>query len=182
MRSRRAIAAGILSILCASPAVRAQRVVSEEYRLKAAFVYRFPQFVEWPPEALANRKSIELCVVRPNPFGGALQELFAGELLNGRPFVIRDIDSHAPLDSCHVLFLPRLSASGASGPLARASGLPILTVGESEGFLDGGGVIRLRLVDRRVRFDVNTAAATRARLRLSSQLLDLALEVRGGTQ
>ena len=149
----------------------------EEYRLKAAFVYRFPQFVEWPEAALSKRSSIELCVERPNPFGRALKELTSGESLHGRPIVVREIESERELASCHVLFVPK--ARRNSPLMARAAARSILTVGESPDFLDDGGIIRLRLVDRRVRFDVNVRAAHRVNLILSSQLLRLASEVRG---
>ena len=177
--SRAISLAGLLGLLLVPHPLPAQvSAVSEEYRLKAVFVYRFPQFVDWPAEALEGRTRVDICVTRPNPFGRSLQDLAEGEQLAGRPMAVREIDPAAPLDDCHVLFV---SSTGATlrRVLMRAVTLPVLTVGEGSEFLEAGGIIRLRLVDRRIRFDVNAAAAARARLRLRSQLLQLALEVRG---
>lgn len=152
---------------------------AEEYRLKAAFVYRFPQFVDWPAASWTGRDSLEICVSQPNPFGSALTELVQGESLNGKRLVVRQVGANSPVESCHLLFVG--AADGTRGDLlARAGSLPILTIGETPQFLDRGGMINLRLVDRRVRFAINIAAADRAGLRLSSQLLRLAIDVRGG--
>jgi hypothetical protein len=149
---------------------------SSEHRLKAAFVYRFPQFVEWPANVLDQRATLDICVASPNPFGSTLEDLVAGETLNGRRLAVRQVDRRDTMDGCRVLYVPGDSAEAA---LARVADRPVLTVGESPRFLDEGGVILLRLVDRRVRFEVNAIAAERAGLRLSSQLLRLALSVRG---
>jgi hypothetical protein len=155
-----------------------QQAGSDEYRLKAAFLFRFPQFVEWPAAALDGRNAVEICVSRPNPFGRALDDLVAGETLNGRPLVVREIAGPAVLDGCQVLFVPA-AASTSTRLLQAAAARPLLTVGESPQFLDQGGIINLRILERRVRFEVNADAAQRAGLRLSPQLLRLAIAVRG---
>lgn len=144
----------------------------------AAFVYRFPQFVEWPESALAGRETIDICVAEPNPFGGSLEELAQGEVLNGRPLVVREVAGTRALAGCHVLFVS--SATERAESLLRAvADRPVLTIGESADFLDDGGIINLHIVDRRIRFDVSATSALRSGLQLSSQLLDLALVVRG---
>jgi hypothetical protein len=153
---------------------------SEEYRLKAAFVYRFPQFVEWPEPWLDGVESITICVLRPNPFGTLLRELIAGETLNGRPLAIRDIDRPSAVTGCHVVFVPGANNANGKAVLEAVGHHPILTVGESSGFLDQGGIISLQVIDRRVRFEVSPTAAERSGLRLSSQLLRLAARVREG--
>jgi hypothetical protein len=152
---------------------------ADEYRLKAVFLYRFAEFVEWPPEAWTNRDHLEICALAPAPFAQALREMIGSERLRGRTVAIREIDPDGPVESCHLLF--------ASGPpdrwrpaLRRVANLPVLTVGDGDTFLDDGGVIQLRTLDRRVRFDISMSAAQHSRLRLSSQLLRLALEIRGG--
>jgi hypothetical protein len=150
----------------------------DEFRLKAAFTYRFSQFVEWPPASLDNRNSVEICVERPNHFGSALRDLVAGESLGGRPFTVRDIGAALEVSSCHVLFIPSDSRRSRT-LLGRAARLPILTVGDSASFLDDGGIIQLEMTDRRVRFAVDLRAAARSSLTLSSQLLRLASNVRG---
>ena len=154
--------------------------VHPAYRLKAAFVSKLPEFVEWPESAVADRRAIELCVARPNPFGTALADLVTGETLGSRPLVAREVEGAGAIDTCHVLFVSTPERRARSELLARAAMLPMLTVGEHPDFLDEGGVVNLRLVDGRVRFEINLAAADRSGVRLSSQLLRLALRVRGG--
>lgn len=167
-----------LAVFAALPTAQAQ-TVSDEYRLKAAFIYRFPQFVDWPARALDGRRTIDLCVLAPNPFGSVLNELVDGETLGGRALVVRQVDSPALFDTCQLLFLPGASLARRA-VLQRVESLPVLTVSDAPRFLEEGGIVQLRLVDNRVRFDINASAANRAGLRLSSQLLRLAVNVRGG--
>lgn len=165
--------AGVL-LLSASTLV-AQGNAGDAQRLKAAFILRFPQFVAWPAAAFAARSTLEICVNGPGAAVGALREITAGETLNGMRLTVRDNPSEQDVASCHVLVMAR-----ANRPLlARAATLPILTVGDSTSFLDEGGIIQLNLVDRRVRFAIDHAAARRSGLSLSSQLLRLASAVRG---
>jgi hypothetical protein len=118
-------------------------------------------------------------VLRPNPFGRELEALVRDESLNGRPLSIRELSGPDGVDGCHVVFVGR-GASGGASVLKATAGRPVLTVGEGERFLDDGGVIALRIVEQRIRFDVSAANAQKAGLRISSQLLGLALTVRGG--
>jgi hypothetical protein len=172
---------GLLAIALMLPASLSSqsRQPSEEYRLKAAFVYRFPQFVEWPAPALDGQESVTICVLRPNPFGSLLGELITGETLNGRSLAIQEIDRASGIHGCHVVFVPGEQPGAAKAVLDAAGDHPILTIGESSRFLDDGGVINLQVINRRVRFEINATAAERAGLRLSSQLLRLAIRVRG---
>jgi hypothetical protein len=153
-----------------------------EYQLKAALLARFPRFVQWPDTALNASTALSVCVVRPNPFGKILAQLLAGETAQGHSISWREIGGSDDIDRCHVLFISAQSARDERTLLARAGNVPVLTVGETQTFLDHDGIIALRVDDRRVRFDVNIAAANRAGLRLSSQLLRLAVRVRGGAQ
>jgi hypothetical protein len=155
----------------------AAQQIRPEYELKAAFLLKFAQFAQWPPSAFSGRKTFELCVVSPNPFGDSLQALAISEPVMGLPVAVRVATDVPAIDTCHVLFVPT-RAGGRKPLLDRARTLPILTVGEDGAFLDDGGVINLRVVDGRMRFDVHAAAAQRAGLRLSSQLIRLAVTVR----
>ena len=158
--------------------VRAQ-TIANEYRLKAAFVYQFPQFVEWPAAAWQSAPDVQICILQPNPFGRELDALVRGESLNGRPFSVREVTGPDGLGSCHVLFIGGNAPAGGD-VLKAARGSSVLTIGEGERFLDQGGIIALHIVERRVRFEVSAAAAQKVGLRISSQLLRLALNVRGG--
>ena len=153
----------------------AQGSAGDAQRLKAAFVLRFPQFVAWPAAAFATRSTLEICVNGPGASVTALREITAGETLNGMRLTVRDNPSERDVASCHVLVMARPSRE----LMAQVAHLPILTVGDGAAFLDDGGIIQLKLVDRRVRFEISMPAAARAGLTLSSQLLRLAATVRG---
>lgn len=168
--------------LSGRPAAQGVPAVTSETRLKAAFVSKFPQFVEWPSEALESRRTVDICVATPDAYGVDLDQLVAGQSLNGRSLIVRRIARDAAVDGCQVLVFPSTPADQLKPALARIARLPILTVGDDRHFVDEGGMIGLRMVDGRVRFDVNITAARRAGLRLSSQLLQLAMSVRGSGQ
>jgi hypothetical protein len=166
--------------LIAVPAQPGAQSASDEYRLKAAFVYRFPQFVEWPASAVQDSQTVDLCVLQPNPFGSELEQLVDGESLSGRPLRVRVVSAPDALSGCHALFAGDRS-DGAAAALKAVAGRPVLTVGESDQFLDAGGIIALKVVDRRVRFEVNASNAQKAGLRINAQLLNLAAAVSGGS-
>ena len=180
MSSRRVLTAAATTIamaVCAPVQLRPQSLTQR--RLEAAVVSKFPQFVEWPSVALSGRQTLDLCVAAADPVGPDLDALVANERIDGRNLAVRRIQREADVASCHVLFLSATAGPARSALLQRAAALPVLTIGDEDRFLDTGGIIRLRLVDDRIRFDVNAAAAQRVGLRISSQLLQLALTVRG---
>jgi hypothetical protein len=152
--------------------------VVPEYRLRAAFVYKLPQFVEWPASALDGRPSLDLCVLASGRFRRELEELVDGETLAGRSVAVRRVHVDESIRACHVLVLPSASTARVAA-LRKVATAAVLTVSDASRFLDEGGVVQLRVVDGRVRFEVNARAASRAGLRLSSQLLQLAASVRG---
>ena len=168
----------LAGLVCADAHVAAQ-LAGNEYRLKAAFMYQFPQFVEWPSATWRDARALQLCVVEPNPFGSELEQLIRGESLNGLPLAVKEIYGADELTGCHVLFVSMRSGD-PSFVLKATTGRPVLTVGESEGFLEDGGIILMKIVDGKVRFEVHATNAQKAGLRISSQLLSLALAVRGG--
>jgi hypothetical protein len=168
----------LVGLFCARARLVAQ-VVPNEYRLKAAFMYQFPQFVEWPSTAWQDARSVQFCVVEPNPFGSELEYLIQGESLNGRPLAVKEIYGSDELAGCHVLFVG-IRSGDASAVLRATAGRPVLTIGEAEDFLEGGGIIAMKIVDGKVRFEVQAGNAQKAGLRISSQLLSLAFAVRGG--
>lgn len=165
-------------ILLGALPVGAQGRARDVSHLMAAVTFRFPEFVEWPKAALSDRPTFEICVDASYAMAAALRELTAGEAVNGRRLVIRDDPSVNNLSSCQVLVVTGQRPDREL--MARAAVLPVLTVGDHPAFLDAGGIIQLQMVDRRVRFEINLPAAARAKLTLSSQLLRLAANVRGG--
>jgi hypothetical protein len=167
---------GAVALMCV-PAHLVAQSTPDEYRLKAAFVYRFPQFVEWPAAAVRDSQTLDLCVLQPNPFGMDLEQLVSGESLNGRPLRVRVVAGGDGLPGCHALFAGARS-DAAEAVLKAAAGRPVLTIGETDRFLEAGGIIVLKVVERRVRFEVSTTNAQKAGLRISAQLLGLAAAVR----
>lgn len=147
-----------------------------EYQAKASFVYNFILFTDWPDDVFSDNGNFNLCVLSPDPFGRILDAL-AGERATGHPIAIKRLGSAetATEARCHLVFV-----SAAHRPstelLKNVSGHGVLTVGEASGFADRGGVINLVEDRGRLRFEVNRRAAERAGLRLSSRLLNLAVE------
>ena len=155
-------------LLAAAPLAPSAQDVAKEYRVKAAFLYNFVKFVEWPPRAVPG--SIVICVAGRNPFGNVLADTVRGEKIGGRTLDARVILE--PEDGCHVIFIPDGANAGAY--LRAARGQPVLTVGEAPGFIEQGGLVRFYLDSGTVRFEIHRDGADRAGLRISSRLLQLA--------
>jgi hypothetical protein len=146
--------------------------------IKAAFVARFPEFVEWPPTdgpAGPSTRPLSVCLSPAHPFGTKVAEA-AGPAVRGRPLRVRTLGSRQVVDGCDVLYV----ASADISLLQRAQRRPILTVGDQPDFCRLGGVINLRVIDRRVRFEVDLDQARQVGLTLDAQLLRLAARVHGG--
>jgi hypothetical protein len=174
--ARIVLAAAVL--IAASGVVRAQSAVTDT-KLKAALVSKFPQFVDWPKDATPSRAPLVVCVAAPDPFGADLDDLLEGLTVNGRQAIARRVDREPDVAGCQVLYLPARPGHHPNDLLRPALSRPILTVSDDPAFLDDGGIIQLRLVSGRVRFDVNAGAARKVGLHISSQLLQLAMSVRG---
>jgi hypothetical protein len=143
--------------------------VSLEYRVKAAYLFNFTKFVEWPAASASEREPFTICVAETNPFGSVLAETVQGETVAGRPLVVRVARDPA---GCQVLFVP--ADVPADAFLRNVRTAPVLTVGESSAFLRRGGIVNFFLDGGKVRFEIDQAAAERANLRISSRLLRLA--------
>jgi len=168
--ARRLAFALVLGAAAGPVAVSAQGL---EYEVKAAFVFNFIQFVQWPATMSQTSAPIRVCLYGENPFGQTLERTVQGEQVNGRSIEIEIVAVDAPLTQCHVLFVPQ-SQSDIEGVAVRAARGPILTIGESPDFIKAGGMINLFVEQGRVRFDVNLAATAARELSLSSRLLRVA--------
>lgn len=151
-----------------------------EYQVKAAFLYKFCFYVEWPPSAFAGSDSpIVLGVAGPESLTGELENITRGHVINGRALLVRRVDANSNLAGVHVLFVARSEQSRLSQFVAQAQKVPLLLVTESPSGLDDGGGINFAVQDNRVRFDVGLDSTNRQGLRLSAQLLKVARAVRG---
>ena len=151
-----------------------------EYEVKAAFLYNFARFVEWP-EAPAGDGPFVITVLGRDPFGAALDDTLRGKTIGQRRIEIRRASRSEDLAGSRIGFISDSERDRLPAILKSLEASPVLTVGEMDEFAERGGVIRFRVEQDRVRLDINVAAAERARLRISSQLLKLARIVPPGT-
>ncbi len=155
-----------------TPGARAQG--PSEYHVKAAFLYNFTKFIEWPAQ---TPNLVDICIVGEDPFGNILDATMRGKTLNSREIRIQRMKTGENPRGCRIAFMgasehPRRSV------LESLQETNTLTVGESPGFADHGGIINFVIKDNRVHFEINVDAAERARLKISSKLLSLAKIVR----
>ena len=152
---------------------------ADEYHVKAAFLFHFAQLVIWPADAPSADKSLGVCTVGDDPFHGALETEVEGKTVGSRTMHIRHLKLTEDLRECQIVFAGKEEDKHISSLIATLGNAPVMTVGENDGFLQQGGIIRFCLEDNRVRFEINLEAAERARLRISSRLLLLAKRVIG---
>jgi hypothetical protein len=161
-----------------APGALAQDRDSSEYLIKAGFIFNFAKFVDWPPATFAQPDSpIVIGILGTDPFGAIIDQIVQEKKIGGRGFVVRRLKwgtDLKDLKECKILFVGASERVHIDELVQIVRGLPILTVGETPGFAEHGGVIRLVLEDNRVRFEVNVDAARQAGLTISSRLLTLA--------
>jgi hypothetical protein len=147
----------------------------DEYRVKAFFLYNFARYVAWPSETFkAPHDPIVICILGRNPFGSALDEATTGRVVEGRPFVVRQLSDIQRPSNCQILFVAASERKRFQAIAASLKGSGVLTVGETQGFTADGGMINFKLEDGKVRFEINVDAVAQERLHISSRLLSLA--------
>ena len=144
-----------------------------EYRLKAAFLYNFAAFTEWPAEVGAT---LNLCIHGQDPFGAEIDPL-NGKTVGARSVAVQRKAADESLKGCHIVFVPAAAIGQLPRVLDSLRGLPVLTVADSPGAARQGAALNMSLVQSKVSFEANLDAARAARLNLSSKLLRLATEV-----
>jgi hypothetical protein len=149
-----------------------------EYRVKAAFLYNISRFVDWP-EGIRQPDRLTICMLGINPFGDALDSI-AGKAVHEDQLDILHLPGTAVTGECRIVFISNSESDRIGSILAPLEDRPVLTVSDSAAFAEEGGMIRLKLVNSKVRFDINIEAAHRAGLNISSKLLSLATIVRDG--
>jgi len=159
--------------------LHAQRSKPAEYEVKAAYLYNFGKFVEWPAKIkAASADAFTVCVLGQDPFGVTLDATIAGETIDGKSVVAKRISKPQDALDCRILFISSSEESQLKQILATLDKTNILTVSDMLQFTRRGGMIQFILEENRVRFEVNLTTAQRAGLTLSSQLLKLAISVR----
>ncbi len=149
-----------------------------ESLIKVAFLYNFARFTDWPAHAFQDSLTpFRFCVLGDDPFGAAFDSI-AAKAIRGRTVALSRLASVREAALCHVLFVSESEKRRLAEILASVRDLPVLTVADMAAFARSGGIINLKTVQNKIRFEVNLAAARRAGLRLSSKFLSLATIVR----
>ena len=153
--------------------------VPREYQVKAAFLYNFAKFVQWPQSRFPSPESpLVIGVLRANPFGAELEKAVNGRQINGRPVVVRLVTGSAAARQTHLLFIGSGQDANLADLQATLKGHAVLTVGESSSFARQGGIITFTPQNGTVRFAINRQTADEAGLKISAQLQKLAVGAR----
>jgi hypothetical protein len=167
-----------LSLLLISLPLQAQNPSSLEYRTKASFLSKFPDFIGWPENALPpGQAPFLLCVFGDFSFGTSLAEITRGTTAHERRVEIRWVHKEQELKSCQMLFVSRSEQKRYSHVLEAVRDQSVLTVGETAEFLNAGGIVSFSMEGETLKFDINLDEANRVHLRFSSRLLALARRV-----
>jgi len=193
--NRLALLCVALSLVCAPAAVHAEPGSIQEYQIKAAFLYNFIKFVDWPKEAMPDgNEPITIGIIGKDPFGQAFEPVKDKDAKD-KKVVVKRFKSIADLKKlgesgkdelnrqieavkkCHLLFVCSSEKEYLKDIVNTVKDRPVLTVGEMQGFLEAGGISNFLVEDNKVRFEVNLIAAEHAKLKIRSQLLRLAKRV-----
>jgi hypothetical protein len=166
-------------LLLVVPCLRSQQSKPNEYQVKAAYLYNFGRFVQWPTKsAVSDDRPFTICVLGQDPFGPVLDSTLAGESLGGKPVMTRRIAKPQEASDCRILFINSKEESRLQEILAELDGAAVLTVSDMPAFSRRGGMIQFVLDGDKVRFEINLTSAEAAKLVLSSELLKVATSVR----
>ena|SRR5438270_321265 len=163
------------SALLLAPGLNLNAQSVSEDQVKAAYMYNFAKFVEWPPGDFASTTApFRFCVLDDRSFQSELIQVVKGKAIAGRPVIVVPVQNTDDFGNCHILFVGSSKADQLPHIIATLRNRSVLSVGETEGFVDEGGIISFVLQDNRVRFQVNHKAAKQAGLEISSRLLAVA--------
>jgi uncharacterized protein DUF4154 len=160
-----------------------QRVLSQgappdEYQVKLAFLYNFTKFVEWPDQAFPSQQApLVICVVGTDPFGMELKDELRARKTAGHPIAVTRLAASGDFSTCHIAFIRAEERKQFARILAGLKGRDILTVGETDGFLESGGHFNFIFLGNSLHFYVNLTATRETRLKISARLLALAMNL-----
>lgn len=167
-----------LAALVCPVQLRAENAMQREYEIKAAYIYNFINYIDWPENAFpASGGTITIGVVGQTPFGAALAVL-NGKQVKGRTVALKQIIDPKDLDQCQIVFINSSEKAHLPELLEKLKDSRVLTVSEIDGFAEQGGIINFISEHNKVRFEINPDAARRLGLNISSELLKLAKVVK----
>ena len=152
----------------------AQTAASKEYQIKAAFLFNFAQFIEWPATAFTNTDMpFRIGILGDDPFGTSLEDTVQGETIHNHKIIVQRSREIGDLKNCQLIFIDKSEKNRVADVLSELDSKPTVTVSEIDGFARNGGVINFYLEEKKVRFEINPVAAQNDGLKISSQLLSL---------
>ena len=153
-----------------------------ENQVKAAFLYKFGSYVEWPTHSFERSDSpFVIGVVEADAFAQVLEQTVAGRSMNGRAVQVLRLRRGEPLRPLHILFIPRHESAMLGESLAATKGLPVLVVTDSERGLIAGSMINFVVENNKVRFDISPEPAEQNQLKISARLMSVARKIAGKT-
>jgi hypothetical protein len=151
-----------------------------ELELKAAYLYKFANFVEWPPDAFRDTSQpIVIGVMGADALAAQLDALVQDKVVRGRGFVVRSLPPGGDARAVHILYMGEIRRDAAQAALLAVQGSHVLTVSDRRRGNAGGAMVGLVWVNQRLRFEVSMPAVQRSRLRLSALMLTAAYRVQG---
>lgn len=172
LRSRRRF---LIRVILCFLAVVAQAQSASEYQVKAAFLFNFARFVEWPADAFPSADSpLQICILGQDPFGRDFEQMIEDKAVSGHRIEIAHPEGVPQARACQILFIALPDKQQVLQTMQGLKGASVLTVGDAPGFARMGGIINFVLDDNRVRFEINQKAAELAHLKLSARLLTVA--------
>ncbi len=176
-----AVAGFVLVLFIASLAASAELPRASEYELKAAFLFNFIKFTDWPADELAKSDDrFIIGVVGKDPFGAALDKIIEGETVHNRAIVARRFSRmDEAVTNSHVLFISSSEETNLPAILKILDQRSVLTVSDMDNFAQRGGIISLKKENNKIVFDINLETAKRVGITMNAQLLKLAKIVRG---
>lgn len=169
-----------MALLVALPSLQVKAGVPTEYQVKLAYLYNLGRFVQWPVKGGAKAgATFPICVLGVDPFGRSLDQAITGQAINGMSVIARRVSTPEQALDCRVLFISSSEDAALNDVLSTLGSAGVLTVSDMPQFIERGGMVGFLLQNNRVRFEVNLDAAKSAGLTFSSQLLKLAVNVKG---
>ena len=162
-------------MVAVTPGAALAETAASEYSVKAAIIYKIAKFVAWPDAAFSSRtEALPVCLSESDPIGPAMDAL-SGKVVRGRPIAIKRLNEISAVEhECRILYLGQNAKISHTKLVKNVANSPILTVGDTDDFVDMGGIVTLEIEKSRVQFAINVAASERAGLNISAQLLQLA--------
>jgi hypothetical protein len=158
---------------------RASAQSASEYEVKAAYLYKLGQYVEWPAAAFAQPSSpVQICIVGDDPFGALLDNTVSGERIGTRQIAVSRMPAATKGAGCHIAYFGGSGQQGTAEGLAQLQGTPVLTITDADRKGEGTGIVHFVVKANRVRFDIDDQAAAENGLQISAKLLSLAQSVK----